>query len=152
MLFFFAPKPMPRISSSVLVLGHHGAPYLSSFGRCGIYCRALVLILASTFVSAATMGSFSGEVVRGVSVENGKHWVYVKSGKSTVRRVDISEAQITYDAQVPRAHRSQKPADDIRQGTRLSVTASQDESGEWKASKLEIVSVPGKPLARPQSA
>ena len=142
MLFFFAPKSMPRISISVLTVGH-GAQYLPSFGRCGSVRRLLtfILLFTSTFVAAATMGSFTGEVVRDVSVENGKKWIFLKSGKRTIRRVDISDAPISYSSEIPKANRASNPSADLHEGARLTVTASQDENGEWKATKVEIVAV-----------
>jgi hypothetical protein len=85
---------------------------------------------------AGTPGSFRGTIVGAAS---GKNWIYVQGRNGTARRVEISRARITYDADVPAAARDSHAADALVAGAEVRVTAEQSSDGEWRASRIEIL-------------
>lgn len=88
---------------------------------------------------ARTAGTFSGQVVNGPNPEPNKSWVYVQARKGAVRRVEISNAKVTFAPEVKGKDRAAKPEEAVREGAQVRVTAAQDEDGEWKASTIEIL-------------
>ena len=105
--------------------------------------RAGLLLITScllaVFAAGAAAGSFRGTVVNGPNSGADKQWVYVQGRDGNIRRVDISNARVTYDAAVPKHVRTPKASDSIREGADVRVTASQDGNGEWKASSIEVL-------------
>lgn len=100
-----------------------------------------VSLLAALPALAGSVGMFGGKVVRGDGGQDppGK-WLYIKGRAGAMRRVEISKARVDYLDSVPRASRSAKPVDDLRDGAVIQVTAEQDKrSGEWIASAVLIV-------------
>ena len=69
--------------------------------------------------------------------------MYLKSANGQVRRVGISRAQVVYAEGVPARERQKQPAMSIATGAEVRVTANQDDNGEWRASKIEILSLHG---------
>jgi hypothetical protein len=69
------------------------------------------------------------------------NWIYVQSKNGMLRRVDISNAQVTYEAGVPRERRQDPAARALKPGVKIRVTAEQDANGEWRASQVEITGV-----------
>ncbi len=111
----------------------------SSFGILPAVKRLLILILFFGTCAFAASGSFVGQVVNGPNADAGKKWVFVQSKKGATRKVEISSAKIVFDDDVPKKDRTAKPEDAIKEGAQVRVTASQDSSGEWKASEVEIL-------------
>ena len=105
---------------------------------------ATLLLAASAF--AGTVGVFGGRVVT-VSTERSDHWIYIKGHNGLGRRVDVSRARIVYSDQVPANARSTDPADDLRPGALVEVTA-EDDHGEWRAQSVQIVGLPAKPPSK----
>jgi len=68
-------------------------------------------------------------------------WIYVQSKNGVLRHVDISSAQVTYEAGVPRERRQNPAVRALRPGVKIRVTAQQDANGEWRASQVEITGV-----------
>lgn len=97
-----------------------------------------LLFCTCAVVNAVTPGSFRGTIVDGPQA-SAKNWIYVQGRNGMARRVDISRAQVTYDENVPTANRSGNPADALKSGTEVRVTAEQGSDGEWKASAIEIL-------------
>jgi hypothetical protein len=93
----------------------------------------------SVALVAGLPGSFRGTIVEVPGSPSGKSWIYVQGRNGTARRVDISEASVTYDEGVPAAERRGNPAGTLTPGTEVRVTAEQGSDGEWKASKIEIL-------------
>lgn len=102
----------------------------------GIWLAVLVL---SAWTNAGTPGSFRGTIVDGPQASAGKHWIYVQGRNGMARRVDISRAQVTYDESVPASTRLAKPENALTPGAEVRVTAEQDDNGEWRASRIEIL-------------
>ena len=101
--------------------------------------KLLVLILLFSAGVFAAGGSFVGQVVNGPNADAGKKWVFVQSKKGATRKVEISSAKVVFDDDVQKKDRTAKPEDAIKEGAQVRVTASQDSSGEWKASEVEIL-------------
>lgn len=111
----------------------------------------LVLLLLSAALSfAATQGIFSGKIVSGP--DSNRQWIYVQGPRGTVRRVDVSHANISYSSQVPSKDRVGRPQDELRDGAQVRVTAMQDDSGEWKATSVRILALATKPPVRARTA
>jgi len=102
---------------------------------------ALTVLLAVTFCAAATQGIFRGKIVRGPASESGDRWVYIQNHKGAIRRVAISGARVSYAPEVSKKDRSSNPEESLREGAQIQVSASQDDSGEWKATAITILAV-----------
>ena len=109
--------------------------------------RRLVPIVAAFVVAFAlllwadTPGTFRGIVIHGPDMVPG--WMFLKSANGQVRRVSITRAQIVYAAGIPARERQSQPAMSIVTGADVRVTADQDKDGEWRAIKVEILSLHG---------
>ena len=101
--------------------------------------KLISFIVLMATVAYAASGSFVGQVVNGPNADAGKKWVFVQSKKGATRKVEISSAKVVFDDDVPKKDRTAKPEDAIKEGAQVRVTASQDSSGEWKASEVEIL-------------
>jgi hypothetical protein len=101
----------------------------------------VAVLLAATCLWADTPGTFRGVVIHGPDVTPG--WMYMKSANGQVRRVGISRAQVVYSETVPSSERQKVPALSIGSGTEVRVTAQQDKNGEWRATRIEILSLHG---------
>ena len=97
------------------------------------------VLLSCALAFSATMGNFSGKIVNGSAADSGRKWIYIQGSKGIVRRVDISQAKVSYASPARGKHRSSPPSAALRPGTEVRVTASQDDGGEWKASEVHIL-------------
>ena len=114
--------------------------------------RLLLATLVLTVVAfAGSVGTFGGRVIT-VSVERSDHWIYIKGSNGLGRRVEISGARITYSDDVPVRARATSPADDLRPGALVEVTAEQDARGEWVAQSIQILRLPAKSTQRSRLA
>jgi hypothetical protein len=118
-------KPAPRIQPGVK------------------YLLLAALICASTVVFAVS-GTFRGVLVQDPVTQGAHEWVYLESPNGSVRRVEISRAEVVFGEEVGRARQQASPSKALRKGAGLRVTASQDESGEWAATRVEIIEMPPK--------
>ncbi len=90
---------------------------------------------------------FGGKVVRSDGQDPPGTWVYIKGRSGSMRRVEVSKARFEYLDSVPAASRSAKPADDLKDGAVVQITAEQDKrSGEWIASAVVFVRLSSQPL------
>ena len=90
---------------------------------------------------------FGGKVVRSDGQDPPGKWVYIKGRSGSMRRVEVSKARFEYLDSVPAASRSAKPADDLKDGAVVQVTAEQDKhSGEWIASAVVFVRLSSQPV------
>jgi hypothetical protein len=101
-------------------------------------------VLFSSIASFAASGTFRGTLVEDVVTQDTHKWVYLQSANGSVRRVEISHAQLVYGDEVGHHPHSAKASEALRKGVGLRITASQDESGEWAATRVEIVEIPAK--------
>jgi hypothetical protein len=99
----------------------------------------IVFTLLFPLLLSATAGSFRGVIVHGPKNQPG--WIWVKGAHSTLRKVEISGAQVVYDRAVPSSERQRPPQLSMKTGVEVRVTAEQDGHGEWRAIKVEILSV-----------
>jgi hypothetical protein len=101
----------------------------------------LAFLLVASTMWADTPGTFRGVVIHGPDITPG--WMYMKGANGQVRRVGISRAQVVYSEAVPVSERQKMPALSIDTGTEVRVTAQQDKNGEWRATRIEILSLHG---------
>jgi len=92
---------------------------------------------------AGTPGIFQGRIYRGQNASPG--WIYVQGRNGMLRKVEVSRARVVYAASVAAADRATDPSRDLVQGAEVRVTAEQDGTGEWRASRVEIVKVQRNP-------
>ncbi len=98
---------------------------------------------------AGSIGMFGGKVVRNDGQDPPGKWIYIKGRSGSMRRVEVSKARFEYLDSVPRASRSPKPADDLKDGAVVQVTAEQDKhSGEWIATAVVFVRLSGQSLVQ----
>lgn len=100
--------------------------------------KKLIVVLWFAISAFAATGSFVGQVVNGPNSDAGKKWAYVQGPHGSVRRVDVSGAKIVYGTGVAKKDRT---ADSVPEGAQVRVTAFQDGEGEWKATRVEIVTL-----------
>ena len=107
------------------------------------YLLLAALICASTVVFAVS-GTFRGVLVQDPVSQDAHKWIYLGSPNGSVRRVEISRAEVAFGEDVGRASQHVSPTEALKKGAGLRVTASQDESGEWAATRIEIIEMPPK--------
>jgi len=98
-------------------------------------------LLAAALCFSATTGVFRGKIVIGDPSGPPHKWIYVQASARSVRRVEISNARVSYSSAVAARNRLPRPANSLQQGTEVEVTAAQDSSGEWKATSVRILAV-----------
>lgn len=96
-----------------------------------------VLIMSTAY--AGTPGSFRGTIVEGDQGAPKEGWLYVRGRNGSIRRVDISQAAVAYDEDVPADERKLSAREQLVVGAEVRVTAEQGNDGEWRASRVEIV-------------
>jgi hypothetical protein len=96
-----------------------------------------VLAVVAVTLRADTPGIFRGVVIHGPEIMPG--WMFLKSTNGQVRKVGISRAEVVYSASVPAKDRQKAAAMSIATGAEVRVTAQQDEDGEWRATRIEIL-------------
>jgi hypothetical protein len=99
----------------------------------------LFLLVFACGLYAGPSGTFLGTLVSSSTSHSEARWIYVKGKNDVIRRVEISAAKVAYADNVPREQRKQPAADGLEPGAEIRVTASQDASGEWRASRIEIM-------------
>ncbi len=100
----------------------------------------VILCLAvAPLILLATSGTFRGTLIDPPSGDNFGKVVYVKARNGMVRKVDISGAVVVYEGSVPQAKREARPSTALKSGVEVRVTAEQGETGDWKATQVEIV-------------
>ena len=97
----------------------------------------MLLSLALWFAYAGVSGTFRGTVVRGPDQHRG--WIYVAGRNESLRRVEITQAVVSYDEKVPLHLRGGAPRRELVEGAEIRVTAEPDAAGGWHATEIEIV-------------
>lgn len=100
-------------------------------------CQLAVLLFCGLL--QATAGSFRGTVVEGDQGSPRQGWLYLRGRNGGIRGVDISQAAIDYDEDMPADQRKSSPREQLVVGAEVRVTAEQDSHGEWRASRVEII-------------
>ena len=107
----------------------------------------LAFLLVASSMWADTPGTFRGVVIHGPDMTPG--WMYMRGANGQVRRVGISRAQVVYSEAVPAGERQKMPALSIGSGAEVRVTAQLDKNGEWRATRIEILSLHGASTIEP---
>jgi hypothetical protein len=105
---------------------------------------ALALLFGLLFASdlSATPGTFRGKIVGPPAGKSHNGWLYIQGKNKMLRRVALAKAHIFYSDQVPEHQREKVAAKGLAEGAEVRVTAEQDEKGEWRALRIEILKVP----------
>lgn len=107
----------------------------------------LAFLLVASTMWADTPGTFRGVVIHGPDMTPG--WMYMRGANGQVRRVGIGRARVVYSDAVPAGERQKMPALSIGSGAEVRVTAQQDKNGEWRATRIEILSLHGASAIEP---
>jgi hypothetical protein len=88
----------------------------------------------------ATEGMFQGKVVDSPVSEPPKAgWIYVQGRNHMLRRVEVAHAKVVFGQQVPVSQQRECHMECIEVGQEVRIIAEQDPSGEWRASRVEIL-------------
>lgn len=104
----------------------------------------LLVVIAAATAWPGTPGSFRGKVVRPPAGKEHQGWLYVQGRNKMLRRVAVETAVVVYSNDVPGHQREKDPAKGLFEGTEVRVTAEQDDAGEWRALRIEILKVPAR--------
>lgn len=110
---------------------------------------ATLLLFIAASLWAATAGTFRGIVITGPDHEPG--WIMVRGANGQMRRVKIASAEVVYAETVPSKERHKSPQESIVHGAEIRVTADQDENGEWRAQRIEILKLKADPPIEPSA-
>ena len=102
----------------------------------------LALCLFATIPLLATKGVFQGLVVEGTKREAGKY-IYVAGKTGYLRRVNIQRCRVRFGDGVPSSQRLQSASESLRDNAEIRVTAEEDSHGEWIATDIVILKLPG---------
>jgi hypothetical protein len=106
--------------------------------------RLLMIFLLLAALAYATEGSFRGTLITPPDTEPTDGWLYVKGRNGLVRKVEVSNAHVSYSEE-PSSTGKQTAADKLEPGTEVRVTAEQDSTGQWRASEVEVINLKPKP-------
>jgi hypothetical protein len=98
-------------------------------------------LLISIPAAFAVDGTFRGKIADPPASEPAaKGWIFVEGRNQMLRRVEVAHAEIVYGEEVPASsQRHNCNSDCLVKGQEVRITAHQDESGEWRAKKVEIL-------------
>jgi hypothetical protein len=102
----------------------------------------VVVTLLLALEVSGTPGTFRGKIVAAPEGKHHKGWLYIQGRNRMLRRVALAKAEVFYSDQVPAHQREKVPAKGLAEGTEVRVTAEQDDAGEWRALRIEILKVP----------
>ncbi len=101
-----------------------------------LLCLAALLLPE---ITRATPGIFQGKICEPAHGHVPRGCIFVLGRNHMLRKVEISRATVAYADTIPPAQRADQPQAALVDGTEVRVTAEQDKSGEWHASRVEIV-------------
>ena len=88
----------------------------------------------------AVDGTFQGRVIDPPVSQPIRHgWIYVQGRNHLLRRVEVSHADIVFGENVPVSHRHKCTVECLTAGLEVRITAEQDNAGEWRAKRVEIL-------------
>jgi hypothetical protein len=106
-------------------------------------CRLTAVLFLLAFLIlplGAIDGTFQGRVIDPPANERAvRGWVYVQGRNHMLRRVEVSHAEIVFGENVPVSQKRKCDQDCLSAGQEIRVTAEQDQSGEWRAKRVEIL-------------
>ena len=90
----------------------------------------------------AVDGTFQGKVIDPPVNQMALHgWIYVQGRNHIMRRVEVSHAAIVFGDGIPPSQRRKCGAECLAAGQEIRVTAEQDGKGEWRAKRIEILTL-----------
>jgi hypothetical protein len=100
----------------------------------------LCVMLAGAQYGFCAEGTFQGRIVDAPPDDPlPKGWIFVQGRNRLLRRVEVAHATIVFSGQVPASQRRKCGPECLEQGQEIKVTAEQDASGEWRATRVEIL-------------
>lgn len=102
---------------------------------------AVLLLLSFLGVPASAVdGTFQGQVIDPPLNQPVRYgWIYVQGHNHLLRRVEVSHARIVFGDNVPASQRHKCTMECLVAGQEIRVTAEQDNAGEWRAKRVEIL-------------
>lgn len=101
-----------------------------------------VLLVFLPLTALAVDGTFQGRVVNPpIDQPAVPGWIYVQGRNHLLRRVEVSHAEIVLGMNVPSSQKHKCTMDCLSAGDEIRVTAEQDRKGEWRAKKVEILTL-----------
>jgi hypothetical protein len=117
---------------------------------CWVLSLALGLLAYGPTAFAAD-GTFRGKITDPPPSEPAvKGWIFVQGRNRMLRRVEVAHAEIIYGEEIPPSERHDCNADCLKAGQEVRITAHQDASGEWRAKRVEILTLT-KPAVQTQA-
>jgi hypothetical protein len=111
-----------------------------SMARGAGFCLLLWLMLFAPVSGHSTEGIFQGKVVDPPADQPVRPgWIFVQGRNHLLRRVEVTQAIITFGQQVPSSQRRKCGPECLEAGQEIRVTANQRPDGEWRASRVEIL-------------
>ncbi|MGZ7102197.1 MAG: hypothetical protein ACXVJ1_09205 [Candidatus Angelobacter sp.] len=108
---------------------------------CWVFSLAFGVLVGVPSAFAAD-GTFVGKIANPPASEPAvKGWIFVEGRNQMLRRVEVAHAEIVYGEEVPASQRHHCNSDCLSTGQEVRITAHQDASGEWRAKRVEILTV-----------
>jgi hypothetical protein len=109
-----------------------------------VWVRLTVLVMVAVLLAgivafAGTPGSFRGILIEGADTKPG--WMYVQSRNAMLRLVQVKNAQVYYGEEIPQHLRRPDPAESLRPGAEVRITADDVGHGHWRAREIEILNL-----------
>src|ERR1700757_1768617 len=102
-------------------------------------CAYVLIVLLVSGLSFASEGVFQGMVVDPPpSQPASPGWIFVEGGNHLLRKVEVTHAEIVFVKQIPERGKRKCGPECLEAGQEVRITANQDESGEWRARRVEI--------------
>jgi hypothetical protein len=119
---------------------------------CLVLGLALGLLVAIPSASAAD-GTFSGKITDPPGSEPAvKGWIFVEGMNHMLRRVEVAHAAIVFGEEVPASQHRKCDSECLSPGQEVRITAQQDSAGEWRAKRVEILSLTTRMAEKPLRA
>jgi hypothetical protein len=91
-------------------------------------------------LAEAVDGTFRGRIVNPPASEKAvPGWIFVQGKNQMLRRVEVAHAQIVFSEEVPVSQRRKCNSECLSPGQEVRITAYQDQVGEWRAKRVEIL-------------
>lgn len=102
----------------------------------------LMAVMVCSGAAASVEGTFQGKVVDPpVKAPRMNGWIYVEGRNHMLRRVEVRHATVVFSDRIPASQQRPCRMDCLAPGQEILVTAEQDQSGEWHAKRIEILSL-----------
>src|SRR5258708_2680117 len=107
-------------------------------------------LLAGIPSASAADGTFRGKITDPPGSEPAvTGWIFVEGKNHMLRRVEVAHATIVFGEEVPASERRKCDSECLSPGQEVRITAHQDSAGEWRAKRVEILSLTTKRAEMP---